>query len=141
MERLNINNMFPESKIREDKPLDVRSLYYSTEKRRSKKVEFKVEDITKRWEEKRKKVVQQYKKVYNMCLNAIKNSNKMNKFDIVYEVPIAVYMCPDYSSVECLEYIEEKLKKLYLDTLIINHFSIFISWVNIKENKEAADKK
>lgn len=141
MDKISINNLCPQANIIEDKPLDISSLNNSIERKNKKKTELHVEDLTARWEEKKRKKFHEYKKIYNMCLSKIKQANKINRFDLLYEIPTVVYMCPQYDSVECLDYLQEKLKSLYLDTMIVNKYSIFISWMNIKENKEKADKK
>ena len=81
-----------------------------------------------------------------MCLNKIDLANSIHKIDIIYEIPASVYRCVEYESVECLAYLEERLRKLYMDTLILSGTSIFISWSNVEGNKNSeidkiSDKK
>ena len=47
-----------------------------------------------------------------------------------------IYLYPEYYPHNCLQYIEKKLRKLYIDTLIITKNHIFISWLNVDRNKD-----
>lgn len=76
-----------------------------------------------------------------MCLKKITLANNLNKLEVVYEVPDAVYGYFDYNSDQCLQYIDEKLQQLQLDTLILNSKVIYINWQNLSEkvNKQKKD--
>lgn len=77
-----------------------------------------------------------YKKMLTHCINKIKTANSLDFTDIIYEVPIMVYMYPKYNSIDCLEYIEKKLRKSDIDTLILNQNNIFVTWLNVERNKK-----
>ena len=77
-----------------------------------------------------------YRKLLAQCINNIQDNNDMDITDMIYSVPLYMHMQPKYDSVDCLQYIESKLRKQYLDTYIISKKEIFISWLNVEKNKE-----
>ena len=129
MDRISINNLFPSSN--NFQPLDVNSLYNINEQRTKNKISFNIDRLVSLREERKKKVFIQYEKIFNMCLNKINLANGLNKNELVYYVPEAVYGYFDYRSNDCLEYIEDKLRNMKLETLILDNTSIYISWENI----------
>ena len=149
MDGININNLFP-SKNGEtnrnydqdrNQPLNIFSLYHPKENKKKMEEKFDIDELLNFKEEKKKKAMEQYKKYFNMCLKKIKMVNKMNKTDILYEIPLKIFREPNYDSIECLTYIDNEIQKLYMDTLIVSNNSIFITWINIKKNREAAKSK
>ncbi|ARF09386.1 hypothetical protein Indivirus_1_9 [Indivirus ILV1] len=134
MDKINISNLFP-GKVNQNnyRPLDVHSLYSITEKKQ-KKINFNLERLTKLREERKMKVIEQYEKVFNLCLNKINLANNLNKVELVYEVPEAVYGSFEYKPIDCLFYISEKLKKMNIETMILNECSIYITWINLCES-------
>lgn len=140
MDRLNINSLFNKKVSNDKSSLNIQTLYNPKLTRKSreitKKVHFNVDNIIIEQEERKKKVINEYKKIFNLCLNKIKTANKINKTDMVFEVPKVIFTCPDYDYRECLEKIEISLRELCMDTLILSNDTIFISWYNIKDNKE-----
>lgn len=137
MDRISINNLFPSNN--DFKPLDVNSLYNPQEKHVRNKINFNIDRLVNLREERKKKVLIQYERIFNMCLNKINLANNLNKVEIVYDVPEAIYGSFDYNSNDCLEYIDDKLKKLKLDTLILDNKSIYVSWENLA--KKMSKKK
>lgn len=136
MDKINISNLFPTTNNQHNdyQPLDVQSLYNITEKK-PKKINFNLERLVKLREERKTKVLSQYEKVFNLCLNKINLANDLNKLELVYEVPEAVYGSFEYNSIECLLYISEKLKKMGIETIIVNEYSIYISWIDLSDKK------
>lgn len=137
MDRISINNLFPSNN--DFKPLDVNSLYNPQEKHVRNKINFNIDRLVNLREERKKKVLIQYERIFNMCLNKINLANNLNKVEIVYDVPEAIYGSFDYNSNDCLEYIDDRLKKLKLDTLILDNKSIYVSWENLA--KKMSKKK
>ena len=129
MDRISINNLFPSSN--NFQPLDVNSLYNVNEQRTKNKITFNIDKLVSLREERKKKVFVQYEKIFNMCLNKINLANGLNKNELVYYVPEAVYGYFDYNSINCLEYIEDKLRKMKLETLILDNTSLYVSWENL----------
>lgn len=139
MDRLNINNLFPTNKDN-IRPLDVNSLYNPKKKKKNDK--FSIDGLINDQEEKKKKVLEHYNRIYNMVLKKIKTMNKINNTtEIIYDVVGSIYGCREYNSFDCLNYIEKRLReKYYMDTYKLSEKSIFISWKNIKENREKVNK-
>ena len=140
MDQININNLFPKNKHADkNNPLDVKTLFASNPPLgEKKKVEFSVDGLLSHKEERKRKIRDQYRKIYYMVLNKIKMVNKINDTtDIIYDVPEAIFGMKHYSSIECLDYIESKLRSLYyMDTLKLSNKSIFISWKHIEDNRK-----
>jgi hypothetical protein len=78
----------------------------------------------------RKKVQDLYEIKYNECLAKINNAIDINMTDIFYQITEAYFGCKLYNSIECLNFIQDKLRKKNFDTLIISNNKIFISWKN-----------
>jgi hypothetical protein len=132
MDRISIKNIFANSNDFE--PLDVNNLYSVKDKKN--KINFNIDRLIKLREERKNKILIQYEKIFKMCLNKINLANDMNKTEIVYDVPDGIFGHNDYNPVDCLLYVEEKLKNMFFDTLILNNKTIFISWANLGENRE-----
>ena len=62
----------------------------------------------------------------------INSAIDVNMTDIFFQVSDAHFGCKLYNSYECLNSIQEKLRKKNFDTLIISNNRIFISWKNSK---------
>lgn len=135
MDRININNLFSSSTIN-NKPLDVHSLYNPKENKIKNNIKFNVDRLVNVRDEQERRIYDGYKKIYNMCLNKIDTANSMRKTEIIYEIPRSVFRCPDYSPWECKDYLQKKLRKLDMDTLMMSDHFMFISWLNIKENRK-----
>ena len=69
------------------------------------------------------------------CLRKIKHQNSLKKTDLIFTISDKIQGIPEYDSIKCLSFIEKTLKTMFMDTLIIDNVSIFISWKNIEENK------
>lgn len=134
MDRISINNLF--STTNDFEPLDVHNLFNTKEQMVKNKINFNIDRLIKLREERKKKILVQYEKIFNMCLNKINMANELNKTEIIYDVPEGLYGHFDYNSLDCLNYIEKKIRDMHLDTLILNNKTIFISWLNLEENKK-----
>lgn len=69
-----------------------------------------------------------YNKYYEYCIEKIKSSNKLKKTDIIFSVPSIIFANNDYSSKDCITFIENKLKKMKFDTLVVDSRTLFVSW-------------
>ena len=134
MDKININNLFPGSSDNYS-PLDVESLFNLNEQKNKKKMNFNVERLIKLREERKNKVLSKYEKVFGLCLNKITLANNMNKLEVVYDLPDFMYGSFEYNVFDCLIYIDEKLKNMNLDTLIINENTLYISWADLGKEK------
>ena len=72
-----------------------------------------------------------YETKYKECLIKINNAIELNLTDIIFTVGISYFGFQSYNSLECIKYIQEKLKEKNFLTLILSHKDIFISWKNI----------
>lgn len=143
MDNININNIFNRSYKNRDKtePLNVKSLFDYEKRKIENKTKFSVEKLISVREEKKKKIIEEYKKNFNLCLNKIDATNDMGGTKIVFNIIPAIFGCPGFEPYECTKYIEERLKKLHMDTMILSEQSLFVSWSNIEENKKDALSK
>jgi hypothetical protein len=79
-----------------------------------------------------KKVQDLYEIKYNDCLMKINSAIDINITDIFFQVTDAFFGFKLYNSFDCLNFIQEKLRKKNFDTLIISKNKLFISWKNSK---------
>jgi hypothetical protein len=85
----------------------------------------------------KKKINDTYENKYNECLMKINNAIDINITDIIFEISLANFGIKLYNSLECLYYIQKKLRDNNFDTLIISKSQIFVSWKNSNfENKK-----
>ena len=140
MSKVSIDLLFPSnSGKRKYGNIDIETLFPINNNNARFKVNMPVFDpdkLTEERENRKNELKQIYRNMLSLCLKKITNVNKMDCTDMVYEVPTKVFLYPKYNSLECLQYIEKKLRKSYLDTLIISDKSIFVSWLNVSRNKE-----
>ncbi|AYV78892.1 MAG: hypothetical protein Edafosvirus45_1, partial [Edafosvirus sp.] len=76
-----------------------------------------------------------FNNIYRVCLEKIKRENEFNKTDIIFDVPLAILGNTEYKSIDCLDFIENKLRALHIDTYKLSARSIFISWLYVEVNK------
>lgn len=79
-----------------------------------------------------KKVQDLYEIKYNECLMKINSAIDINITDIFFQVTDAFFGFKLYNSYDCVNFIQEKLRKKNFDTLIISKNKMFISWKNSK---------
>jgi hypothetical protein len=72
-----------------------------------------------------------YDDLYKECLVKINNVLELNYTDTIFNVGLSYFGYSSYDSLECIKYIESKLKEKNFLTLIISNNDIFISWKNI----------
>ncbi len=144
MDKINIGNLFGSKHVPETseyKPLDVYSLYNHKENKEQRRIEFSVDKLLDEQEDRKRKLVAQYKKIFNLCLNKIMSANKVNQLEIIYDVPKNVYMYPEYSIDECTNFLIERLRKMHMDAFKLADKFVFISWKSVKENRERYDEE
>ena len=79
----------------------------------------------------KKKITDLYEELYKECLVKINTAVELNITDIIFNVGISYFGYPTYNSLECIKFIEKKLKDKKFLTMIISNKDIFISWKNI----------
>lgn len=73
-------------------------------------------------------VIEVYEEKFKECLLKINDAIDINITDIFFTVSEGYFGCKKYKSIECLKYIEDKLRKKKFETLITLNTEIFISW-------------
>lgn len=131
MDKISVNNII--STPIEFQPLNVTNIYNTDENKTQTKLNFNIDRLIKLRDERKKKILTQYEKIYNMCLNKINTANNLNKTEVIYEIPDAMYGHTDYNIGDCVLYVNNKLNKMSLDTLILGS-KIYITWLNLAEN-------
>jgi hypothetical protein len=141
MDHINIGNLFSNgSRVDNYIPLDVNSLYNTQKNLEEQNLDFNINKLINVREERRQEVINKYRKVFRICLKKINEANRLNTTDMIFEIPQAIFGCSEYSQFECINYIEKKLRNLYLDTLPLSKKSLFISWKNIQSNINNSNK-
>lgn len=135
MHRFSVNSLFPEANCKDDTKLDVENIFDTKKNKLNQEIQFNIDKLISNKEEKQEKVIFEYRKVYNVCLSKITLFNSVHKTDFIYQVPGSVFMMPEYKPYNCLEYIQEKLSKLFIDTIILSENKIFISWKDLESNR------
>lgn len=144
MHSINIDNLFPRSKEKErttPKTIDISTLFHPVAHKDKGYVDFNVDHLLQEQQERKEKIKNEYKRIFNLCLKKIKLANKLDQKDILFDVPESVFMHTKYDPLECLLFIQERLRKLFLDTFIISINQIFISWNNVESNKKEKDSE
>lgn len=134
MDKISINNLFPSNN--DFQPIDVNSLFNTKEQRSKNKINLNIDRLIHLREDRKKKIFIQYDKILNMCLNKINLANNLDKTEVVYDVPDALFGHFNYNTAECVDYLHKKITDLYFDAMIISDKSIYISWKNLEENRK-----
>jgi hypothetical protein len=133
MDKICINNLF---KTTEFKPLNVQTLYDVKGNKEKEKFNLNIDRLIHLRDERENKVISEYEKMYNNCIGKITMANELNKTSVVFNAPESVYGYFNYSSSECVKYINKKLESEKFDTLIISDNKLYISWLNLGKNRE-----
>lgn len=131
MDKINIDNIFNGGKSdgSQYEPIDVYNLYNGSKK--NIKHKFNANILASKKDEQKKKIINEYKKIYQLCVNRIKIVNSLNKDNMIYEIKGNIMRSANFDCKECLDYIQKKLKKISFNTCIISKTSILISWKKI----------
>ena len=144
MDKININILVPNDHVRDESysngTIDVNTLA-NMKNSNDNAIHFNIDSLIKIRKEKREKLLVTYIKYYNRCVDKIKMLNNRNITDIFFEVPTNVPDCYGYKSIDCVEFISNKLKIFFMDTYKINNYTLFITWKYIEANKENDNKK
>lgn len=123
MNKINLDLLFPH--IKSEEALSVNNLYTET------KVPFNTSILVQKKEHRRMKIKNCYKGVLNNCYRNIREANNIGKTDIIFSIPRVMVQNIHYNQSHCQIYIEKKLKELKIDTLRLNDYQLFITWVTI----------
>jgi hypothetical protein len=134
MDKININNLFKGAT--EFKPLNVQTLYDVKGNKEKEKFNLNIDRLINLRDERENKVLEQYEKNYNGCLSKITMANELGKTSVVFTVPETVFGYYNYSPTECIKYTNTRLGSEKFDTLVLSDNSLYISWLNLKKNRE-----
>lgn len=140
MEKININNLF-KGASNEFKPLNVHTIYDVKGNKDKEKFNLNIDRLINLRDERENRVLVQYEKTHNTCLNKITTANELNKTAVIFNVPETVYGYFNYNPKECIKYINMKLEKEKFDTLVLNDTTLYISWLNLGKNREKKEEE
>lgn len=132
MDKINIESLFPAYKTHHcdnKKTLDVKVI---SQNQRPFDTNILIETRAR----KRKILLNHYSKFYETCLKKIEIANNLGKTDLLFTVTEMIFNCPEYKPIDCILYIKKKLNEDLFDTHIINHRTLFITWLYLEVNKE-----
>lgn len=138
MNNINIKNIFSNNTLQNNQntnicitEFSVNTLVESNTFNTAISDDYIIDKIKSNKKNEKAKINDLYETKYKECLIKINNSIELNLTDIVFTVGISYFGYQLYNSLECIKYIQEKLKEKNFLTLIISHKDIFISWKNI----------
>ena len=138
MNNINIKNIFSNNTLQKNTntnicitDFSVNTLVESNTFNTSISDDYIIDKIKSNKKNEKAKITDLYETKYKECLIKINNSIELNLTDIVFTVGLSYFGYQLYNSLECIKYIQEKLKEKNFLTLIISHKDIFISWKNI----------
>lgn len=135
MNNINIKNIFTNNILQDNyqdkKELSINTLIKSNTFQKSITDDYIINKIKSNMQCEKNKMIELYEEKYNECLNKINIAIEINMTDVIYNVGLSYFGYKNYNSIECLKYIEKKLKEKKFLTLIMSNKDIFISWKNI----------
>lgn len=72
-----------------------------------------------------------YKNILRTTYKAINEATNFGKTDVIYKIPHVQVKNKLYNPIDCLLYVEKKLRSMKFETLKLNNYSLFITWFNI----------
>jgi hypothetical protein len=143
---MDITNLFSGLKVDDEqqelnveKVLDVYDIMNITKNITEDKIVNRIKQFTKN---EKKKVEHMYRKIYENCLYKINNAVEIKRFQTRFRVPDNKNDCPQYDSLTCLDYIQNKLERRSFKTFIIpNSNDIIISWLDLVDEEEQKEKE
>ena len=142
LEKLNIENLFicdDGTRPHTNGQLDINTLFrkHNTD---VKNYKFDSQALLSGARKRKQKIQECYMKMYKTCCDTIMSASKMGLTDIIFEVSEYVADCSDYSSTECLDYIDKKLTEEKILCEVISPIKIFISWHKLETDMDKTDK-
>jgi hypothetical protein len=145
MDNINIKNIFinnnsyrkeNENNIKKDTSIFINEINTSTLVNKNKLIDvvddnFIINKIKHNQKYENEQVLEVYEEKFKECLLKINDGIDINLTDIFFTISKGYFGCKKYESLECLKYIEKKLRKKNFETLIISKTEIFISWKKI----------
>lgn len=137
MSRITVSTLFPELNKKDNDNITVKSLFDTKNNRLKNEINFSVNSLLAPKIEKRKQIKMEYKLEYKTCLSQIELVNKVGQTDFIFEVPKTKFMLPEYNSEDCINYIKDHLYDNCIDSMVLSKTKIFVSWLDLEENRKA----
>jgi hypothetical protein len=134
MNNLNIESLFnikDEFKPHSNGTLDINTLF---KKKDPKKFVFNSQLLLKTVQKKKETLAKCYLTIYEKCCGSIMAANSAGLTEIIYEVTSIVPECPEYTTMECLQIIQQNFKQEHIPSRIIPPTCILINWNNIEND-------
>jgi hypothetical protein len=140
MDKINTDTLFPSNKKNELLSVDslfapLNELKTSTNTKMSK-ISLSIDPLIQTQDDIDAKIKQTYRDVYSNCFEKIVQSNSLKNLDLIFEIPKILNNNLIYDYDECSEYIINKLRQNYIDVCRISYNKLFITWINIRNNKK-----
>lgn len=146
MDKISVDALFP-SEEKKRAPLDLNDLFaqptqVNDERPSRRERPFDVNQLIETQDRIDRKIAQAYRDVYELCLEKIEHANLLRKFDLLFEIPLSVFNNPIVDFKDCADYTIKKLRENHIDAFHVSRRKIFVTWVNIRKNKQdARDEK
>ena len=134
MSNIRITTMFP-NQFKINREYNISSIYKNNNTYFDKDItnELNVDELISKKNRPKQQKLKYYKQYLNACYIEISKSNKKDLTYTLFTLPKSFSLIKNCSIYECLLYIEKKLRKKGLDTVIVNR-TLFIDWSKIEEN-------
>ena len=83
--------------------------------------------------QRKERLQEYYINMYKSCCDAITSANKSGITDILHAVPESVSEILDYDSLECMQYIKNKLNEQKISSTIWDKNKLFITWASLEK--------
>lgn len=120
------------------KRLDVNTIFSGTPRDPDVVIDMSHEVLIERRKKRKEELQKQYMLTYQNCWKRIDAADADGLTEVTFEVIAQHPRFPEYSPLDCLMLIQNKLRsEEYMDTIILrDNLSIYINWENIENNKQ-----
>ena len=103
-------------------------------------IRFDPHDIIEKQHDVEKRIQDTYEDITDLCFERIQQANILNRLDLFFDVPDTLYGNPILDMTGCIDHVIKKIRKNYMDAKRVGFRTIFITWINIRENNKNATK-
>jgi len=138
--KFTIDQLFPSETNKsgtKGKRLDINTLFSGTATNPDIVIDMSHGVLIERKKKRADEVQRQYMLSYKNCWEKINSADNDRLTETIFEVLPDLPEFPEYSHIECINLIQDKLRTEYIDTVIMSdNLNIFINWKDIEENKK-----
>jgi hypothetical protein len=139
---LTVDQLFPSETNKsgtKGKRLDINTLFSGTATNPDVVIDMSHETLIQRKKQRKEDLHRQYMLEYKRCWERINSADQDGLNEFIFEAQPIIERFPEYSPLDCIELIQDKLRtEEFMDTAILdNNQSIYICWVNIEANRDA----